>query len=237
MHAGQAMTPRTSRTVSRTFLRAACMAGFAMGFLTGAAHAQDGGGPDECARAATLVRAYDQAAINSGGRASQGEGKTEQRQIAVTTLMGCGALGGTAASSTILATRMLTDTSVLEELVGPFRYFRDTAVVNAISTVASDASSSVEALVFALRAVWVLRTGKFWIQYHRMLPTSESTPADPIAACDDGLSVTEKEPYWITGIAPSAGFEEQLRVLASQLFEDASQPMAVRAAARCARRP
>ena len=93
------------------------------------------------------------------------------------------------------------------------------------------------ARVFALRAIWVLRTGTIWIAYGRMLPTAESTPANPVADCDFGLRVSDAEPFWADGAVPPAGFEDQLKALAEQLFQDASQPMAVRAAARCARRP
>lgn len=208
----------------------------AIALIPMAAWAQ-GNRPDDCEQAATLLRAYDQAAVASGGTASQGEGKKEQRQMAAATLQQCGALGGTAGASTVRATRTLTDTVALEELVGPFRYFRDTAVVNAVSEVARDPAASVEARVFALRAIWVLRTGKIWIAYGRMLPTAESTPANPVADCDFGLRVSDAEPFWADGAVPPAGFEDQLKALAEQLFQDASQPMAVRAAARCARRP
>ena len=190
-----------------------------------------------CAQAANLVRAYAQAMIESGGHAVEGGGKSEQRQLAAAQLPTCGAEGGTTAAATIRSARFLTDTTALNELVGPFDDFRDTAVVNASMSVAADLSASIEARVFALRTLWVVRTGKFWIVYDRMLPTSESTPAHPVAACDDGLEVTDAKPAWSQGVEPPPGFGAAIVTLANELAADPSQPMAVRAAATCAARP
>jgi hypothetical protein len=225
-----ATTHMTSRRISLILWALAAL-------TSSSAGAQSDQTADDCSRAATLVRAYDEAAVNAGGHADQGQGKMEQRQIAAARMLSCGALGGVTAASTIRATRSLTDTTALEELVGPFRYFRDTAVVNAVVGVATDPAASVEARVFAIRAMWVLRTGKIWIFYGQMLPTAESTPANPLAACDDGVLMSHDTPFWSDGVAPPAGFEAQLLALANQLMADTSQPMAVRAAATCARRP
>lgn len=189
-----------------------------------------------CAKAAQLVRAYDQSAINSGGHANQGNGKQVQRQLAVAQLLSCGAIGGTTAALTILGVRTLTDTAALVELVGPFGNFLDTAVVSAAVNVAADPSASVPARIYALRTMWVLRTGKFWIGYDRMLQTSASTSANPAAFCDDGLEVTDAKPYWTVGAQPPAGFGAGLIALARQLVADPSQPLAVRSAAICAAR-
>lgn len=190
-----------------------------------------------CAQAANLVRAYDQAMVESGGHAVEGGDKREQRQLAAAQLLACGAEGGTTAAATIRSARFLSDTAALNELVGPFAAFRDTAVVNASMSVAADRSASIEARVFALRTLWVVRTGKFWIVYDRMLPTSESTPAHPLAACDDGLEVTDAKPAWSRGVEPPPGFDAAIVTLANQLTADSTQPMAVRAAATCAARP
>ena len=203
------------------------------------AHAQDTARADfiACRQAADLVRAYDQAVVQSDGHASEGSGKAEQRRIAAARLLSCGGEGGATAAATIRSTRFLTDSAVLNALVGPFGDFRDSAVVDASMSVAADPSASVEACVFALRALWVLRTGKFWIGYDRMLPTDASTPTNPVAACDDGLEVTDAKPTWSHGVEPPAGFESAIVVLAQQLAADTEQPMAVRAAATCAARP
>ncbi len=189
-----------------------------------------------CQKAAKLVRAYDQSAINSGGHAAQGNGKQEQRQLAVAELLSCGALGGSTAASTVLGARSLTDTATLVELVGPFGNFLDSAVVSAAMSVAADPSASVPARIYALRTMWVLRTGKFWIGYDRLLPTSASTSANPAAPCDDGLEVTDAKPYWTLGAPPPSGFGTALISLARQLVADPSQPLPVRSAATCAAR-
>ena len=187
-----------------------------------------------CARAVNLVRAYDQSVINSGGHASQGNGKQEQRQLAVAQLLRCGATAGNTAAATIRGTRLLTDTAALVELVGPFGNFLDTAVVGAAMSVAADASASEPARIYALRTMWVLRTGKYWIGFDRMLPTSAATTARPAALCADGLQVTDATPYWTYGAQPPSGFGAVLVALARQLVADRSQPLAVRSAATCA---
>jgi hypothetical protein len=189
---------------------------------------------EACDKAAKLVMAYDQSVMHSGGHAAQGNGKQEQRQIAVAQLLGCGATAGKTAAATILGARLLTDTASLVELVGPFGNFLDTAVVSAAMNVAADPSASVPARIYALRTMWVLRTGKYWIGFDRMMPTAAATIARPAALCADGLQVTDATPYWIYGAQPPSGFGAALVALARQLVADQSQPVAVRSAATCA---
>ena len=187
----------------------------------------------DCRHAAQVVRAYDQAAVRNGGHASQGSGKAEQRQLAVAQLLSCGALGGIEAAATIRSTRKFADPVLLDELVGPFRNFRDTAVVSAVMSVASDAFASVPARIFALRTMWVLQTGKFWVGYEELIPRRESPNEALITTCGRGLRVADGKPSWNVGVAPAADFESGLRTLATQLKADASQPVEVRAAASC----
>ena len=214
------------------FSAATVLAGFA-GITPARAQGLDQTDTVICSQAAQVLRAYDEAAVRSGGHASQGSGKVEQRQLAVAQLLNCGALGGLEAASTIRSTRKLTDSALLYELVGPFRNFRDTAVVNAVMTVAADASASVPARVFALRTMWVLQTGKFWMGYEELIPRRESPNEAPVTTCGRGLRVADGKPHWNIGVAPAAGFESALRTLATQLKADASQPVEIRAAASC----
>ncbi len=78
--------------------------------------------------------------------------------------------------------------------------------------------------------------GKFWIVYDRMLFTSESKRAPPVAACDDGLEVTDAKPAWSHRVEPSPGLDAAIVTLPGQLDADPAQPMAIRAAATCAAR-
>lgn len=189
-----------------------------------------------CRQAATVLRAYDEAALRSGGHAVEGGGKSEERQMAAAQLLRCGAFGGTTAAWTIRQSRMLSDTAVLKKLVGPFRNFRDTAVVSAVMNVADDATASVPARVFALRAIWVLRTGRYWIAYDWLLPGPDSDPTTPRASCGVGVVVSDATPLWEVGVEPPVGFEQSLRLFAQNLAFDRSQPDGVRAAALCAAR-
>jgi len=196
-----------------------------------------GNGPAaECRQAANRLRAYDQSAVNSGGHAAQGNGKAEERQIAAARLLTCGEMGGEEAATTLSATRFLTDPGALEELVGPFRYFRDAAVFGAAMDVADDRTASVPARVLALRTLWVLRSGKIWIAYEQMLPADEATVAIPTGRCGAGIRLSDATPYWIDGALPPADFASQILALAERIRADASQPLIVRAAATCALR-
>lgn len=132
-----------------------------------------------CRQAAAVLRAYDEAALQSGGHAVEGGGKSEEREMAAAQLLRCGAFGGTTAAWTIRQSRMLSDTAVIKKLVGLFRNFRDTTVVSAVLNVADDATASIAARVFALRAIWVLRTGRYWIAYDCSLPGPDSDPTTP----------------------------------------------------------
>ncbi|MHB1311828.1 MAG: hypothetical protein ACYC3L_07400 [Gemmatimonadaceae bacterium] len=202
---------------------------------TAPARAQELGGDaaKRCSQAAQVLRAYDEAVVRSGGHANEGGGKAEQRQLAVAQLLSCGALGGAEAASTIRLTRALADPAMLNVLVGPFDNFRDTAVVSAVMTVAADASASVPARVFALRSMWVLQTGKFWVGYEELIPRRASPGDASVATCGRGLRVAEAKPTWSIGAEPKAGFEVALRALAQKLKADATQPVVVRAAAGC----
>ncbi len=200
-----------------------------------AAQAQEGGQPDpnKCRQAAHVLRAYDQAVVRSRGQANQGSGKAEQRQLAAARLLSCGPVGGVEAAFTIRLTRTLSDPTTLEELVGPFRSFRDTAVVNAAVEIATDASASVPARLFALRTMWVIQTGKFWMVYDELVPRQEAPDAQPTARCGQGLQVADATPSWRIGSAPPAGFEAELQAVARRLRADLAQPLEVRAAALC----
>lgn len=231
----------TARTVERGALRSLLGVAVVLAAFTGgpSARAQGTDSTDatKCRQAAQLVRAYDQAIVRSGGQASQGQGKAEERQIAAARLLRCGAFGGIEAAATIRVTRALTDPAMLNELVGGFGSFRDTAVVNAAMEVAADASASVPARVFALRTMWVVQTGKFWLQYEELIPRKIFSDAAPFPTCGHHLVVSEGKPIWDVGVAPPAGFESALRTLAERLKSDVSQPAEVRAAASCVQYP
>lgn len=223
---------------SRTRFALAAIAVLALFAVSHPLPAQGNGTSDqpECRQAAQRLHAYDQSVIQSGGHANEGNGKQEQRQIDAARLLTCGAGGGIDAAATITQTRLLTDTSALDELVGPFRNFRDTAVVNAAMAVADDPTAAVPARVFALRTLWIIASGKYWMGYEELLPTDAATDAAPAARCGSGVALTDAAPYWVVGAEPAAGFEAQIRALAERLRTDASQPLPVRAAATCALR-
>jgi hypothetical protein len=158
----------------------------------------------------------------------------ELRDVATTRLLACGTLGTNAAARVIRVTRTLTDVPALEAAVGGYLNLRDTAVFHAALDVAGDRSASAPARVFALRTLWVLRTGKFWITYDRMLPLPESTPSYVVGKCERGLTMADGKPFWYEGAALPAGFGEQIISFAGQIWRDSSQPTVVRAAAECA---
>lgn len=187
----------------------------------------------ECQKAAQVVWAFDQAAVRSGGVASQGSGKLEERSLAVGTLLGCGALGGRAAAATIRLTRTLSFSGGLTALVLPFRSFRDTAVISAALEVATDASASGDARVAALHTMWIVQTGKFWLGYDEMVPRPKSVDEWQLPRCGQGVQVAESAPYWEIGAEPAPGFGAELQAVAKRLRADPSQPAEVRAAALC----
>ena len=154
--------------------------------------------------------------------------------IAAARLLACGTVGTNAVARVIRITRTLTDVPALEAAVGGYRNLRDTAVFRAALDVAGDRSASAPARVYALRNLWVLRTGKFWITYDSMLPLPESTPSYVLGKCDRGLSITDAKPFWYEGAALPSDFSVQIISFAGQIWKDPSQPTVVRAAAECA---
>lgn len=229
------MTSRTTQYIVTAIAAIVWSGGIAE--AQGRSQDRGNGQPDAeaCRKAAKIVADDDTARGRSGEHRQDERYNAEARQVAAVRLLTCGASGGTAAAATILFTTALTDTTALEEAVGPYRNLRDTAVFNASMTVAGDPSASVQARIFAIRTLWVLRTGKFWIGYGRMLPTSDATAANPVALCDDG-PVVDAQPFWFSGATLPAGFDAQIVAFAAQLVADASQPLAVRVAASCATR-
>jgi hypothetical protein len=187
-----------------------------------------------CERAAKLMQTYDQSVIKAGRLAARGNAKQEQRQYAVARLLGCGAIAGTMGASTIRQSRALADTAALMELESPFSNLIDSAVVSAAEDVAADPSASEPARIAALRTMWVLASGKYWVGYDRLLPTRASTAANPAALCGDGLRLTDATPYWIGGAKPPSGFTAAIVARARKLVADRSQPLAIRSAATCA---
>lgn len=124
-------------------------------------HAQEAGNAasKECQQAATVLRAFDEAVVRSGGRAHEGDGKLKERELAAQQLAQCGPFGGMTAAWTIRTTRTLSDTAVLRSLLAVFGNVRDTAEVAAAMSVAGDPAASVPARIYALRAIWVLHKG------------------------------------------------------------------------------
>ena len=190
----------------------------------------------ECQQAATVLRAFDEAVVRSGGRAVEGDGKMKERDLAADQLTQCGAFGGIAAARTIRETRMLSDTATLRNLVSMFSNFRDTAVMNAAMSVAGDAAASVPARVYALRTIWGLRKGNGGIAYEQLLPWDEFQ-GEWSARCQIGVNVVDGHPFWSEGATPHPGFEEELRIFAQRLAYNRSQPVEVRTAAKCAMLP
>ena len=190
----------------------------------------------DCRHSARVVQAYDQAVVRSAGRMTERDGKLQQRNLAAQRLLGCGAFGGLTAAWSIRETRMLADTTTLRKLVAVFGNFRDTAVVNAAMSVASDPAASVPARVYALRTIWVLRKGNAGIAYEQLLPWEEFR-GEWSARCEIGVNVVDGHPFWTEGATLPPGFESDLRAFARRLAFDRSQPVEVRTAAKCATQP
>lgn len=206
------------------------------GPLAGIVMAQEARSADEqsCAKAATIVRAFDQAIVRSGSLASEGPGKLEERSYAVARLLGCGAIGGHAGAESIRTTRHLTDRDAIVALTSPYRTFRDTAVIAAAVEVATDATATPVARIVALRTMWLVQTGKAWYGIEEMYPPRTRAPdAHPTARCGEGVQTDHTAPRWEHGAEPPAGFEAALQAVAKRLRADATQPPEIRAAALC----
>jgi hypothetical protein len=230
------LSDQVLRPLERWHLALAALLALAAGSRSLPAQARLMHDDPRCSRAAERVRAYDSSVVHGGGSAYRTTSVREEHQFDAARLLACGAAGGRAAAAAISDTRLLTETSALDERVGPFRNFRDTAVVNAAMRVVSDATAAVPARVFALRTLWIIDSGEYWMGYDQMLPTEDATDAVPMARCGAGVEFADTAPYWVLGAAPPAGFEAGIRALAESLRSDASQPLAVRAAATCALR-
>lgn len=149
-------------------------------------------------------------------------------------LLLCGARGGVTAASIIRTLRASPDTILLERFVGGFAAFRDSAVFNAALEVAGDRAASTPARIHAFRALFVLRTGEFWVGYPEMLAYDETGPGGPIASCGRGVNMADTAPSWYNGGPLPADFQRRIGQLASRVFRDTSEPLHVRSASRCA---
>jgi hypothetical protein len=187
----------------------------------------------DCDRVASRLRSADQAIIRSGVRLISGHAYND-REDARVKILSCRGIGGVTAAATIRESRFLTDTAVLEQLVGTYRMYRDTAVVNAVVEVAADTTASIPARIFALRSIWILRTGNYWFGYDVMTRTDPSSPTEIKNTCGSGIRVTDATAFWYEGVLPTTGFEPGLKAVAERLMKDGSQLMVIRGAAFCA---
>lgn len=182
----------------------------------------------ECSRAEQFVR--------ESARASRSErigALREQRSLAYATLVWCGRAGDVAAE-TIRSLRTELDTAVLRVEVGGFGDVRDSAIFAAAMDVAADRNASANARVFALKTLWVLKTGKYWLPIKDfMTPEPETEPAYAWALCGRGTYVSDAVPFWHGGRALATDYVLRINTLAKRLHGDRTEPMAVRLAASC----
>ena len=184
-----------------------------------------------CRQAEQFVRETAHASPNA--RVPGGE-LYERRQMARAQLLSCGATGGDLAAETIRALRTESDTNVLKTDIAPFANLRDAAVFEAAMDVAGDRSASEAARVFAVRTLWVQKTGKYWYGVDEFLtPDVESNRDHPWAVCGKFRRYTDAVPYWHDGRPLPSDYASQLEALATRIRAVAAEPMVVRAAVGC----
>jgi hypothetical protein len=191
-----------------------------------------------CQRAARVVKA--QAGVPKDDRDrdddDRGDGENNSRedvQYASAGLLSCGAYGGSVAAATIRSLRTEANMARLTKLTGAFASFRDTAVYNALSQVARDKSASEPARIQAWLGLYVLRTGAYWTGVQELYSAPMDGIAKPMARCGQGVSYSDAHPFWHEGTPLAPTYQNDIRNLARQIWNDPTQPLSVRAAASC----
>ena len=191
-----------------------------------------------CQRAARIVKAQagvpkDDRDDEDGDKHGGEDNSREDFQYAAAGLLSCGSYGGTVAGGIIRSMRTEPNMARLAALTSSFRNFRDTAVYNAFRQVARDNGASVPARIHAWRGLYILRTGAYWTGVEEMQNTPIEGITKPMGRCGQGVSYSHTHPYWHEGTPLPPTYQDDIRALALQTWNDPAQPIAVRAAASC----
>ncbi|MEP6732594.1 MAG: hypothetical protein ABJE10_18260 [bacterium] len=216
-------------------------AGAQVGRSADKAHADE---QQSCRRAARLVKA--DAAVPKDDRDDDRGDEQDKRnggdndesndglQMSKAKLLSCGAYGGAVVGSIIRAHRSDRDAVRLDQLVGSYGNFRDTAVYSAFRDVAVDKAASEAARIRALLGLFKLRTGHYWLSRGYLHGTLDGATGKPVAPCESGLNVTDATPFWYEGTPLPVNYGDDIKARAKQIWNDPSEPFQVRSAASCA---
>lgn len=152
-------------------------------------------------------------------------GKPDRKEEwAWSTVLGCGAEGGTAARDAWLQMRTETEPRQLEALYGRLWSFRDGALFDAAQSVATDASASPESRVYSAMLLLVLLFDRRDPEYDYFISVGK------YGVCRVG-SVDDRVIF--SGSPLPADARERVRLVGRQLQSDVSGPAIVQSAGRC----